>query len=50
MGLDLFERCQGARLKSDISLDLSQHAEPSLDHYVSAADEVPQSPPWQMKN
>jgi hypothetical protein len=42
-GLDMFERCHGARLKADISLDLSQHAQPS---YYSAEDEAPQPRPW----
>jgi PilZ domain len=32
LGLDLFQLCQGLHLKSDISLDLSQSAHPSLRH------------------
>jgi hypothetical protein len=32
LGLDLFRRCQGLHLKSDVSLDLSQSAHPSLNH------------------
>jgi hypothetical protein len=45
LGLELFERCKGHRMKTDSSLDFSLGAQPVPESDFSAADEAAQPLP-----